>query len=88
MSAARSLERDLMRRFPDGLPLDAMSYREARALYAAWRGRHGAAALPALLLTDPEHNAKFAKTKAVVYGLALAQHKISGWQVCPFSSPE
>lgn len=41
------------------------------------------------LLTPPDANAKFAKSKdAVVYGLSLAPFNLSGHNVCPFSTPE
>jgi hypothetical protein len=56
--------------------------------WAAFRVRHGLSNVPVPLLTAPDGNAKFAKTEAFVYGLALAQSDSSGVNTCRFATPE
>lgn len=68
----------------------ALSVEDAKATWLAHRLERGYTAY-APLLTPPSANLKFektGKTGTVVYGLALAPHIISGFNVCPASTPE
>ncbi len=83
------LARSLIKRGPF-TPLD---FKEANKAWEHFRVAHGAAATRPRLLTDPEHNAKFAKTfnksGTFVYGLALAQASTSlVANVCRYSTDE
>lgn len=78
------LPRELIKRGPFTL----IDFKEAQERWQVFRLDHNAQGHPALL-TDPDGNAKFAKTKAEVYGLALAQARTSlVTNVCPYSTPE
>lgn len=70
-------------------PFTPLNHREANKAWANFRQVNGAAHTKPRLLTDPDHNAKFAKTAASVYGLALAQAETSlVANVCRFSTSE
>lgn len=64
-----------------------MELNEARDSWARFRHGHGFARVYTPLLTPPSANAKFGKSKAATYGLALAQSRTSGINVCPHSTP-
>lgn len=69
-------------------PFSPTDYKEARDVWAQFRADNGAAATYPRLLTDPDHNFKFAKTEAKVYGLSLAHASTSGVNGCRYSTPE
>lgn len=50
-----------------------------------YRIEHGRSKGP--LLTQPTDNMKLAKSGIPTYGVSLAPHSISGWNVCPKSTP-
>lgn len=77
---------DIVRLLAEHGPIQFMDAAQAKALWIAFRGTHGAMALYAPLLTKPEDNTKFNKTSAIVYGLSLAQSDMSGYNTCRFST--
>ena len=61
--------------------------RQAKDEYAAWRAARGRVAAAPQLLTWPAANAKLAKSATPSYGLSLAPANLSGYNVCPWSTP-
>ena len=59
----------------------------AKAVWADYRALHGFARKFPALLSPPETNMKLDRTESVVYGLSLAQSRTSGYNTCPWSTP-
>lgn len=68
-------------------PITPAPLADAKFAWKAWRKQNGWGP-DAPLLTPPDGNVKLAKTKRVVYGLSLAPSTLSGFNVCPNSSPK
>jgi hypothetical protein len=69
-------------------PIQKIDEKEAERRWIQHRIEHGFAG-NAPLFTPPDANIKFEKTKErAIYGISLAQHRLSGLNVCPNSTPE
>lgn len=71
------------------ITLDAVveaNLKDAHDAWASFRHQRGFANTPSPLLSEPKANMKLAKSGA--YGLGLAPFNISGYNVCPNSTPE
>jgi hypothetical protein len=64
-----------------------LPYREARAVWLDFRILNGWLA-DAPYLSSPDSNYKLGLSTVPTYGLSLAPHRESGWNVCPNSTPE
>jgi len=64
-----------------------LPYAEARAIWLAYRLESGYLA-EAPYLSSPDSNYKLGLSTVPTYGLSLAPHRESGWNVCPNSTPE
>lgn len=79
---------DLVRSLLERAPFEFIDHKQARVMYGEFRGQHGAAPVATPLLTAPDENTKFRKTRTKVYGLSLAPADLSGVNACRFSTPE
>lgn len=64
-----------------------MSVRQAKDAYADHRASRGLPRRYAPLLTAPDANPKLDKSIIPTYGLSLAPANLSGYNVCPWSTP-
>lgn len=69
-------------------PVQKINQKEAERRWVQHRREYGFAG-NAPLFTPPNANIKFEKTtERAIYGISLAQHQLSGFNVCPNSTPE
>lgn len=83
--ALRRSARTLRLPEPVGTPA---ALREAKAVWAQVREQHGFKRVATPFGSLPGDNLKYGKGKAKIYGLSLAPSRLSGINVCRFSTPE
>lgn len=72
---------------PDPGVVSPKTLKAARKVWAAFKGKNGFRAVATAFGSKPTDNSKYGKGKALIYGLSLAPSRLSGYNVCRWSTP-
>lgn len=67
--------------------ISAAALNQAKSEWADCKHAHGFNRVASAFGTSPTDNFKFAKSESLIYGLSLAQSRLSGINVCRWSTP-